>query len=137
MTELVEAEVSDFVAGSFLENAPVIRISSKTGQGIDELKRTLAQLAAKVTLRDANAVARLPIDRVFTIKGFGTVVTGTLIAGSIKTGDELELLPSEARRMRVRGLQVHGKTTNEANAGERTAVNLQGLEVCRILRKTS
>ncbi len=132
--ELVEAEVSEFVAGSFLENAPVIRVSSKTGQGIDELKKTLAQLAAKVALRDAHAVARLPIDRVFTIKGFGTVVTGTLIAGSVKTGDELELLSSELRPMRVRGLQVHGKTTNEAQAGERTAINLQGIEVADVTR---
>lgn len=132
--ELVEAEVSEFVAGSFLEKAPIVRVSSKTGAGIEELKKTLAQLAAKVAQRDADAVARLPIDRVFTIKGFGTVVTGTLIAGSIKTGDELELLPSEARRMRVRGLQVHGKTTNEAHAGERTAVNLQGLEVAEVTR---
>ena len=134
LTELVEAEVSDFVADSFLENAPVIRVSSKTGQGIDELKKMLAQLAAKVVLRDANAVARLPIDRVFTIKGFGTVVTGTLIAGSVKTGDDLELLPSEMRRMRVRGLQVHSKTTNEAKAGERTAINLQGIEVAEVTR---
>jgi selenocysteine-specific elongation factor len=132
--ELVEAEVGDFVAGSFLEKAPIIRVSSKTGQGIDELKKTLAQLAAKVTLRDANAVARLPIDRVFTIKGFGTVVTGTLIAGSVKTGDELELLSSELPRIRVRGLQVHGKTTNAAQAGERTAINLQGIEVAEVSR---
>ncbi|MBL8208426.1 MAG: selenocysteine-specific translation elongation factor [Blastocatellia bacterium] len=132
--ELVEAEVSEFVAGSFLANAPIIRVSSKTGQGIDELKKTLAQLAAKVTLRDANAVARLPIDRVFTIKGFGTVVTGTLIAGSVKTGDELELLPSQMPRIRVRGLQVHGKTMNEAQAGERTAINLQGIEVADVTR---
>ncbi len=132
--ELVEAEVSEYVADSFLANAPIVRVSSKTGEGIEALKKTLAQLAAKVALRDENAVARLPIDRVFTIKGFGTVVTGTLIAGSIKTGDELELLPSDARRMRVRGLQVHGKSTNEAHAGERTAVNLQGLEIAEVAR---
>lgn len=132
--ELVEAEVSEYVADSFLANAPIVRVSSKTGEGIEALKKTLSQLAAKVALRDANAVARLPIDRVFTIKGFGTVVTGTLIAGSIKTGEELELLPSDTRRMRVRGLQVHGKTTNEAHAGERTAVNLQGLDVAEVSR---
>ncbi|MBS1811721.1 MAG: selenocysteine-specific translation elongation factor [Acidobacteria bacterium] len=132
--ELVEAEVSEYVADSFLANAPIVRVSSKTGEGIEALKKTLAQLAAKVALRDENALARLPIDRVFTIKGFGTVVTGTLIAGSIKTGDELELLPSDARRMRVRGLQVHGKSTNEAHAGERTAVNLQGLEIAEVAR---
>lgn len=134
LIELVEAEVEEFVKGSFLEGAPVLRVSSKTGQGIEELKKTLAQLAAKAELRDANATARLPIDRVFTIKGFGTVVTGTLIAGSIKVGDELELLPSDHRRSRVRGLQVHGRATNEARAGERTAVNLQGVDVDEVAR---
>ena len=132
--ELVEAEITDYVAGSFLAGAPIIRVSSKTGQGIEELKKTLLQLAAKTSLRDENAVARLPIDRVFTIKGFGTVVTGTLIAGHIKTGDELEILPSEKQRSRVRGLQVHGQSTSEAKAGERTAVNLQGLDVDELTR---
>ena len=132
--ELVEAEITDYVAGSFLAGAPIIRVSSKTGQGIEELKKTLLQLAAKASLRDENAVARLPIDRVFTIKGFGTVVTGTLIAGHIKTGDELEILPSKNQRSRVRGLQVHSKSTNEAKAGERTAVNLQGLDVDELTR---
>lgn len=134
LLELVEAEVEDFVKGSFLAGAPVLRVSSKTGQGIEELKKTLVRLAAKVQQRDALAPARLPIDRVFTIKGFGTVVTGTLIAGSIKVGDELELLPSDGQRSRVRGLQVHGRATNEAHAGERTAVNLQGIDVAKVAR---
>ena len=132
--ELVEAEVADFVAGSFLEGAPVCRVSSRTGEGIEELKKTLAKLAAKVAERDERAVARLPIDRVFTIKGFGTVVTGTLIAGKINSGDELELLPSAGRRMKARGLQVHGKTTQVASAGERTAVNLQGIDLDEVSR---
>src|SRR5262245_24147966 len=134
LLQLVEADVSDFVQGSFLEGAPVIRVSSRTGQGIDELKKTLSKLAAKVTERDERAVARLPIDRVFTIKGFGTVVTGTLIAGRIRAGDELDLLPSAGRRARARGLQVFGRSVNEAKAGERTAVNLQGIEVAEIER---
>jgi selenocysteine-specific elongation factor len=134
LIELVEAEVEDFVKGSFLEGAPVLRVSSKTGQGVEELKQALARLAAKAELRDAGAVARLPIDRAFTVKGFGTVVTGTLIAGSIRTGDELELLPSDGRRSRTRGLQVHGKATSEARAGERTAVNLQGVELGEVAR---
>jgi selenocysteine-specific elongation factor len=134
LIQLVEAEIEEFVAGSFLAGAPVRRVSSRTGEGIEELKKTLTQLARKVADRDANAVARLPIDRVFTIKGFGTVVTGTLIAGRISTGDELELLPSAARRARARGLQVHGHTTAEAVAGERTAVNLQGLDLAEVSR---
>src|SRR6185436_12895932 len=109
--ELVEAEVTDYVAGSFLEGAPILRVSSRTGAGIEQLKETLARLARQVAERDQQAVARLPIDRVFTIKGFGTVVTGTLIAGQIKTGDELEVLPSNSLRAKARSLQVHGKTT--------------------------
>lgn len=132
--ELVEAEVADFVAGSFLEGAPVIRVSSRTGMGIDQLKQTLSRLASRVALRDETAVARLPIDRVFTIKGFGTVVTGTLVAGTISVGDELELIPSGGRRSRVRNLQVHGHPTQQARAGERTAVNLQGVELEEIER---
>jgi selenocysteine-specific elongation factor len=136
--QLVETEVAEFVAGSFLEGAPVLRVSSRTGSGVDELKKTLAELAGKVRERDERAVARLPIDRVFTIKGFGTVVTGTLIAGQIRVGDELELLPSTStsgnRRARARGLQVHGHSTPEARAGERTAINLQGIEVGEIER---
>jgi selenocysteine-specific elongation factor len=132
--ELVEAEVTDYVAGSFLEDAPILRVSSRTGAGIEQLKKTLADLAKRVAERDQSAVARLPIDRVFTIKGFGTVVTGTLIAGQIKTGDELEVLPSNNLRAKARNLQVHGKTTAQAVAGERTAINLQGLEVSELAR---
>src|SRR5262249_37576409 len=100
--------------------------------------KTLSRLAAKVRERDENAVARLPIDRAFTIKGFGTVVTGTLIAGRIRAGDELDILPpissSGARRSRARGLQVHGKSTQEALAGERVAVNLQGIDLGEVER---
>ena len=132
--ELVEAEVSEYVAGSFLENAPILRVSARTGAGIEALKQTLAQLAQQVAVRDERAVARLPIDRVFTIKGFGTVVTGTLIAGQINTGDELEVLPADKLKAKTRGLQVHGKTTNTARAGERTAVNLQGIELEAVQR---
>jgi selenocysteine-specific elongation factor len=134
LLQLVEAEVAEFVAGSFLEGAPVLRVSSRTGAGVDELKKTLAKLAAKVQERDNKAVARLPIDRVFTIKGFGTVVTGTLIAGRIRAGDELELLPSAGRRARARGLQVHGRSMAEAMAGERAAINLQGIDLGEIER---
>ncbi|MEP7340053.1 MAG: selenocysteine-specific translation elongation factor [Acidobacteriota bacterium] len=132
--DLVEAEVSEYIAESFLEAAPILRVSARTGEGIEELKKTLAALARKVEPRDERAVARLPIDRVFTIKGFGTVVTGTLVAGHIRVGDELELLPSDARRARARSIQVHGHATPEANAGERTAINLQGIELDEVSR---
>lgn len=132
--ELVISDVADYCRGSFLEGAPILPVSSRTGEGIDELKKTISKLAAKVELRDETAVARLPIDRVFTIRGFGTVVTGTLIAGRIEVGDELELLPSDRRRARVRGLQVHGRAAKEARAGERTAINLQGVEISEISR---
>jgi selenocysteine-specific elongation factor len=140
LLQLVEAEVADFVAGSFLEGAPVLRVSSRTGAGIDELKKTLSRLAAKARERDENATARLPIDRAFTIKGFGTVVTGTLIAGRIRAGDELDVLPpisisgSSSGARRARGLQVHGKSTQEALAGERVAVNLQGIDLAEVER---
>jgi selenocysteine-specific elongation factor len=140
LLQLVEADIAEFVRGSFLEGAPVFRVSSQTGQtgqtgqGIDELKKGLAKLAAKVSERDERAVARLPIDRVFTIRGFGTVVTGTLVAGRIRAGDELDLLPSAGRLARARGLQVYGQTVQEAKAGERAAVNLQGLDVGEIER---
>ncbi|MBO0859176.1 MAG: selenocysteine-specific translation elongation factor [Chloracidobacterium sp.] len=140
LLQLVEAEVADFVAGSFLEGAPVLRVSSRTGAGVDELKKTLNRLAAKAQERDENATVRLPIDRAFTIKGFGTVVTGTLIAGRIRAGDELEILPpisssgSSVGARRARGLQVHGKSTQEAFAGERVAVNLQGIDLAEIER---
>jgi selenocysteine-specific elongation factor len=136
--DLVEAEVAEYVAGSFLAPASepplILRVSSRTGEGLDELRKTLAQLARKVETRDERAVARLPVDRAFTIKGFGTVVTGTLVAGHIAVGDELELLPSENTRARARGIQVHGHATQEAKAGERTAVNLQGIELDDVTR---
>src|SRR5262245_46641013 len=107
LLELARAEVEDFVQGSFLQGAPIIAVSSRTGQGIDELKNTLVSLAASTQAKTASAVTRLPVDRAFSIKGFGTVVTGTLIAGGLKIGDEVEILPA-GLRTRVRNLQVHG-----------------------------
>jgi selenocysteine-specific elongation factor len=124
--EVVRAEVEDFLRGSFLGNSsPVVAVSSLTGAGIDDLKRELWKVASEVPAKDSKAIARLPIDRVFSIKGFGTVVTGTLVSGSIRTEDELEVFPS-GRRVRVRGVQVHGKTAEQAVAGQRTALNLAG-----------
>jgi selenocysteine-specific elongation factor len=131
--ELVRMEVRELVAGSFLEQAPVVPVSARTGDGLDQLRTALADIAAQLRERRDEGAARLPIDRAFTIQGFGTVVTGTLVAGTITTEDELVLLPGDTR-VRVRGVQVHGKRRNEANAGQRTAINLGGIEVGEISR---
>src|SRR5215471_14731670 len=125
--DVVRLEVEEFLRGTFLEppNAPIAAVSSLTGVGLEELKRALVASAAHVAPRDSKALARLPIDRVFTMKGFGTVVTGTLISGTIRREDELEVFPT-ARRVRVRGVQVHGRSAEAAIAGQRTALNLAG-----------
>ena len=130
--EVVRLEVEDYVRGSFLDTtlaplrSPIIAVSSLTGAGLDELQSELVKVASEVTAKDSAALARLPIDRVFTIKGFGTVVTGTLVAGTIRKEEELEVFPS-GKRVRVRGVQVHGSPAEAAVAGERTALNLAGL----------
>jgi selenocysteine-specific elongation factor len=133
LLELARAEVEDFVCGSFLEGAPIISVSSRTGAGIDELKTTLTGLAARVEPKATAAVSRLPIDRAFSIKGFGTVVTGTLIAGQLSVGDEVEVLPAGVKT-RIRNIQVHGHDTKSALAGQRTAINLQGVNVDKVER---
>ncbi|MFI5102537.1 MAG: SelB C-terminal domain-containing protein, partial [Terriglobales bacterium] len=128
--EVVRLEVEDYVRGSFLDPAqsPMVAVSSLTGAGLDELKSALAQVASEVVAKNSAALARLPIDRVFTIKGFGTVVTGTLVAGTIRKSEdeELEVFPT-GKRVRVRGVQVHGSPAEAAMAGQRTALNLAGL----------
>src|SRR6202167_4440923 len=128
--EVVRLEVEDYVRGSFLDQAQsaIVAVSSLTGAGLDELKSALARVASEVTAKDSAALARLPIDRVFTMRGFGTVVTGTLVAGTIRKSDEeeLELFPS-GNRVRVRGVQVHGAPAETALAGQRTALNLAGV----------
>jgi selenocysteine-specific elongation factor len=125
--DVVRLEVEEFLRGTFLESpkAPIVAVSSLTGAGLQDLKRALAAAAADVQLRDSCALARLPIDRVFTMKGFGTVVTGTLISGTIRKEDELEVFPTK-RRVRVRGVQVHGHGSEISQAGQRTALNLTG-----------
>ena len=133
LLELARAEVEDFVDGSFLEGSPIIAVSSRTGEGISELKQALAELAATVDPKTKAAVPRLPIDRAFSIKGFGTVVTGTLIAGEMAVGDELEIMPAGVKA-RVRNVQVHGQDTERALAGQRTAINLQGLDLEQVER---
>src|SRR5215510_5551774 len=133
MLVLVEDEARELVAGSFLENAPIVSVSSRTGSGLDQLKQQLAAMGKRVPPRSQDFVTRLPIDRAFSMKGFGAVVTGTLISGKIKEGDELELLPAQVN-VRVRGLQVHNKSVPEAHAGQRTAVNLAGVDTAQIER---
>ena len=133
--EVVKMEVAEFVKGSFLDsaNSPIVAVSSKSGAGLDHLRSELAQLAAEIPAKDSTAVFRLPIDRVFTMKGFGTVVTGTLIAGTVHKEQELEVHPT-GRRLRVRGVQVHGAGAEEAIAGQRTALNLAAVETTDLAR---
>src|SRR5207237_346933 len=126
-------EAAELVAGSFLESSPMLAVSAKTGAGLNELKQTLCEVALQVPARSAAFVPRLPVDRAFKMKGFGAVVTGTLVSGEIAEGDDLELLPS-GFRVRARGLQVHGKSVARALAGQRTAINLGGVDTASIQR---
>ncbi len=127
LVEVAVLEVREFLGASFLADAPVVRVSAKSGAGLDSLRDALAGLFDRVPGREAAGLPRLPVDRAFVMKGFGTVVTGTLVAGSLREGDEVEVLPG-GRRARIRGLQVHRARVAEARAGQRTAVNLQGLD---------
>jgi len=131
--ELVRLEMEEFVKGSFLEGAPIVPVSAKTGEGLPELKQALSDAAQEFTEKQAGRYFRLPIDRSFAVKGFGTVVTGTLISGQAAVGDEVELLP-ENRLLRVRGVETGGKTVERAEAGQRTAVNLSGIEHTAVRR---
>jgi selenocysteine-specific elongation factor len=125
--ELVRLEAEDFLRGSFLERAPIVPVSAKTGAGLTELKQALRNAAAEVQGKDSARYFRLPIDRAFAMKGFGSVVTGTLISGSVGTGDEVELFP-RGEKLRVRGVHSGGKTVERATPGQRTAVNLAGID---------
>ena len=124
---LARLEVAELVAGSFLEGAPVVAVSSTSGTGLEELRRELARVAAAVPEKNAAGYFRLPIDRVFSVRGFGTVVTGTLISGAVAKEQETEVYPA-GRLLRVRGLEVHGARTERAVAGQRTALNLADIE---------
>jgi selenocysteine-specific elongation factor len=130
---LVRLEIDEFVRGSFLEGAPVVPVSATTGAGLDAFKKELLRVAETVPAKDATQHFRLPIDRAFTMKGFGTVVTGTLVSGSLQTEDEAELYPLR-KRVRVRGLHSGGRAVARAMAGQRTAVNLAGIERDEIRR---
>lgn len=131
--DLVKLEVEEFLAGSFLGKAPVVAVSAKTGAGLDTLRAELARAAAEVPAKDSSRHFRLPIDRSFLMKGFGTVVTGTLVSGQVKKDAEVEVHPV-GNRVRVRGIQVHGRAAEVALAGQRTALNLGGAEPGELLR---
>src|ERR1700737_2243082 len=130
---LVRLEIEEYLRGSFLEGAPIVPVSAKTRAALPDLKAELLRTAMQVTSKNATQYFRLPIDRAFAIKGFGTVVTGTLISGSVAVGDELELFPG-GKLLRVRGLQSGNKTQERAAAGQRTAVNLAGIEHSAVQR---
>jgi len=131
--DLVTLEIQDFVAGSFLAGAPVVPVSSLTGEGLDRLRAELRCVGLEAPPKPLNLPFRLPIDRAFIIKGFGAVVTGTLVAGRIEKEQEVEIFPL-GRRARVRGIQVHNRAADEALAGQRTAVNLASVDAQDLAR---
>ncbi len=133
MLDLVRLEIEEFVRGSFLQGAPIVPVSARTGTGLDTLKQELLNAALAAPAKDATRHFRLPIDRSFATKGFGTVVTGTLMSGTVRVKDEIELHPL-GRLARVRGLHSGGQSIEQAFAGQRTAVNLAGVEHSEVRR---
>jgi selenocysteine-specific elongation factor len=131
--EVARIEVRELTAGSFLEDAPIVPVSVRSGAGLDQLRAALVQASRTVAMRASGGAARMPIDRVFSMKGFGTVVTGTLAAGTVAADRDLAILPG-GRLVKVRGLQVHGRRVSTAVAGQRCAVNLGGVEVSELAR---
>lgn len=131
--ELVREDITEYMAATFLADAPIVEVSSVTGEGLKELIQILDKLVQNIPERDLGHFFRLPIDRVFSMKGFGTVITGTTISGKIRTGDEITIYPLGINS-KIRGLQVHNREVNEIRAGLRTAVNLQGIERAKVQR---
>ncbi|MEN8200387.1 MAG: selenocysteine-specific translation elongation factor, partial [Thermodesulfobacteriota bacterium] len=131
--EMVTEEVRDYCAGSFLEEAPLVHVSSTSGEGIEEVRKLLDGFVAEQQFNEAHGPFRLPVDRIFGIKGFGAVVTGTSISGRVSMGDELCLYPSEVTA-KVRGIQVHSDSVESVEAGHRTAINLQGVDTVLVAR---
>ncbi|MBA2542680.1 MAG: selenocysteine-specific translation elongation factor, partial [Deltaproteobacteria bacterium] len=130
---LVELDVREALTGTFLDGAPVIAVSTKDGSGLDELRTAIAAAVDSLPPRTTTGVFRLPVDRIFTVKGFGTIVTGTVLGGEVKVGDELQVLPSRMS-VRVRGIEVHGSAVERAVAGHRAAINLGGISVDDLAR---
>ncbi|MBP1594832.1 MAG: selenocysteine-specific translation elongation factor SelB [Acidobacteria bacterium] len=133
LVDLVREELAEAVRGSFLDTAEVIPVSSRTGEGLEKLKEAIRRVSLSLPGRPTDRLLRMPIDRAFTMRGFGTVVTGTMSSGRIHRDEEVELLPG-SRISKVRGIQVHGHPTDRAEAGQRTAVNLQGLDLSQVER---
>ncbi|MEZ4599391.1 MAG: selenocysteine-specific translation elongation factor [Syntrophotaleaceae bacterium] len=131
--DLVTEEVREYLSGSFLAEAPLVPVSSKTGAGLDNLRAALVALAGEIPEKSTAGPFRLPVDRVFSVAGFGTVVTGTLLSGEMTIGDEVEILPS-ALTSRIRSLETHAKKSDKGSAGQRVAVNLQGIEHADVAR---
>src|SRR5262249_22312946 len=131
--ELVKDDVASAVRGTFLGGAPVAAVSAKTGEGLPELRATLRTIAGGIPPRETDQLRRVAVDRVFTVRGFGTVVSGTLTAGQFRVDERVEIYPKRLQT-KVRGLQMHGHTVEQAFAGQRTAINLQSLERAAIER---
>jgi selenocysteine-specific elongation factor len=133
LRELAELEVREYLEGSFLDGAPVVRVSSRTGEGIEELKQALTGIVTGLEPKDSGGWARLPVDRSFSIRGFGTVITGTLFSGTLRQGEEMEIVPG-GRRVKLRRVEVHGEESEQAVAGQRVALNLQGVDTSQVRR---
>ncbi len=131
--KLVQSEIIEFLQGTFLESAPIVPVSAIKQEGLTDLTQALETATSHINEKTDDGIFRLPVDRVFTMKGFGTVVTGTLISDHIKTGDDIQILPQNITT-RIRGIQVHNRTVEEARSGQRTAINLQGIEKSAIER---
>lgn len=126
--ELVEEEIQEELEGTFLENAPVVKVSAATGQGIPELIETIERLTAdEVVEKDIHTIPRLPVDRVFTLSGFGTIITGTLLAGTICKEDTLQMYPI-GKECKIRSIQVHGENVDKCYAGQRVAINISNMK---------
>lgn len=131
--ELVQSEITEFMRGTFLEDAPIVPVSAIKQKGLSDLVKAIDETVNKIDEKANDGIFRLPVDRVFTMKGFGTVVTGTLVSDYIKSNEEVEILPQNITA-RIRGLQVHNQPVDEVRAGQRTAINLQGIEKSAIER---
>jgi selenocysteine-specific elongation factor len=127
LQELAMEDIHDFVDGTFLENSPVVPVSSATGQGLDDFVAALEKICSQLPERKFSSIFRLPVDRVFSMKGFGTVITGTLTSGQVRVGEDIMVYPKRIVS-KVRGIQVHSSSVSEAGPGTRTAINFQGLD---------